>query len=287
VLALGAAALGAALDPGDLALRGLPVAAARALPPVVMGSGLAAAFVLATGRWAGGRVGRAAGTLAGCLLLASAAAAARGDPSTRELRIPLARGVHHEIAPGADGLARVAAARQTWLFLDLLVPGGRVEGLRLEFDGGAAVDGRALRPTMPTFGLATVRGRRDPRAIRQWWAVPFRSDMLRDGRVVMRIRDPAGAVVVFGDLGAPQGGGIDRGLSLGQWPFLSVYRLMHDGEYRLAARQSLEGSRRSEVDGRPVPGALGIRLVVLDDTAGPPPWGGEPSTRPWRPLAVY
>ena len=101
------------------------------------------------------------------------------------------------------------------------------------------------------------------------------------------MRDPAGSAVVFGDLATPQAGGIDRGLSLGQWPFLSVYRLMHDGEYRLSAPQSLEGSRRSEVDGRPLPGALGIRLVILDETAGSPPWGGAPSPRPWRPLAVY
>ena len=204
----------------------------------------------------------------------------------RELRIPLARAVRHEIVPGGDGLARLAA-QQAWIFLDLMIPDGRGEQLRLEFDGGAVVGGPELLPTMPTFGLATVRGRRDPRAIRQWWAVPFRSDMLRDGHVAMTIRDAAGAALVFGDLGAPESEGIDRGLSLGQWPLLSVYRLMHDGEYRLPARQPLEGSRRSEVDGRRLPGALGIRLVALDATAGPPPWTEAPSPRPWRPLAVY
>jgi hypothetical protein len=285
-LALGGAALGLALDPGGLALRGLPVSAALVLPPLLTASGLAAAFVLAARRWAGGRAARAAGALAGGLLLASSAAAAWGDPSTRELRIPLARGVRHEIAPAVDGLARLAA-HEAWVFLDLLVPDGRGEQLRLEFDGGAVALGPELRPTMPTFGLATVRGRRDPRTIRQWWAVPFRSEMLRDGRVALTIRDAAGAALVFGDLGTPPSEGIDRGLSLGQWPLLSVYRLMHDGEYRLPARQPLEGSRLSEVDGRRLPGALGIRLVVLDATAGPPPWAGGPPTKPWRPLAVY
>ena len=80
---------------------------------------------------------------------------------------------------------------------------------------------------------------------------------------------------------------VDDGLSLGQWPWLSVYRLMHDGEYRLPARQPLSGSRASRVDGRALPGALGIRLVILDETAGPPPWQAGPQARPWRPAAVY
>jgi hypothetical protein len=111
--------------------------------------------------------------------------------------------------------------------------------------------------------------------------------MVKDGRVALAVGDRTYASAVFGDLGTPAAGGIDRGLSLGQWPFLSVYRLMHDGEYRLSARQPLEGSRRSEVDGRRVPGALGIRLVVLDPTAGPPAWTGGGPPRPWRPAAVY
>ena len=308
-LALGLAAVGAATEAGDLVQRGLPVAAARALPPLLMGMGLATAFLLANRRWADSRAGRAAGALAAGLLLACAVASAWGDPSPRELRVPLGRTVRHEIGPGADGLARLAA-QETWFFLDLLIPDGRGHRLRLAFDGGAVVEGSELRPTMPTFGLATVRGRRDPREIRQWWAVPFRSDMLKDGRVALTMRDAAGEAVVFGDLGAPQEAGIDRGLSLGQWPFLSVYRLMHDGEYRLPAEQPLEGSRRSEVDGRRLPGALGIRLVVLDGAAGPPSWAaatpsrpptlslpteGEgtaavrpsPRSGPWRPRAVY
>src|SRR6185503_14621627 len=134
--------------------------------------------------------------LAGCLLLASAVASARGNPSSRELRFPLDRSVRHEIVPGALGLERLAA-HGAWLFLDLLIADGRGEWLRLDFDGGAVVEGRDLQPTMPTFGLATVRGRRDPRAIRQWWAVPFRSDMLRDGRLTLTMRDPEGSAVVF------------------------------------------------------------------------------------------
>ena len=286
-LALAAAGLGAATRPGDLVLQGLPPEAARTLPAALLVGGLAAALFLAARHWAEDRAARAACALAGALLLASGVAAARDDPSTWEIRVALHRDVRHAIVPGADGVERLAAGPEAWVFLDLLLPDGRGEGLRLDFDGGAVVGGAALRPTMPTFGLATVRGGRDPRTFRQWWAVRFQPGMLRDGRVALAVRDTSGTSRLFGDLGAPQGEGVDRGLSLGQWPFLSVYRLMHDGEYRLPARQPLEGSRHSHVDGGGLPGSLGVRLVVLDGTAGPPPWEAGPSPRHWRPLAVY
>jgi hypothetical protein len=48
---------------------------------------------------------------------------------------------------------------------------------------------------------------------------------------------------------------------------------MHDGEYRLAARQPLAGAGRvSLVQGRRLPGTLGVRLVVLDDDVGGARW---------------
>jgi hypothetical protein len=237
--------------------------------------------------WAASGTARAACALAGALLLASSVAAAWSDPSARAFRVPLDRAVRHEIVPDALGLGRVLAAPEGWVFLDLLVPDGRAEALRLDFDGGAAVAGGDLRPTMPTFGLATVRGHRDPQAFRQWWAARFRPDMVRDGKLAVTIRDASGRSSIFGDLLAPRSEGIDRGPSLGQWPFLSVYRLMHDGEYRLPARQPLRGSRSSEAAGRRLPGALGVRLVILDPAAGPAPWAAGPTQRPWRPLLVY
>jgi hypothetical protein len=163
------------------------------------------------------------------------------------------------------------------VFFDLLIPDSRAAGLRLDFEGGASVTGGELAPTMPTFGLATVRGHRDPRAFRQWWTARLRPDMVRDGKIAVTIRDASGECRVFGDLGAPRAQGIDPGLSLGQWPLLSVYRLMHDGEYRLPALQPLRGSRSSQAGGRWLPGALGIRLVILDPAAGPPPWAAGPS----------
>jgi hypothetical protein len=285
-LALGVAGLGAALEPGNLVLAGVPVTAARAVPPVLLCAGLAAAFALGLRHWAAGRAGRAACALGFCLLLASWAAA-RGDAPRSVIAIPLDQLVRHEIRPDADGLARLQAAPEAWVFVDLLVPDGAGGGLRLDFDGGSVVTGGELLPTMPTFGLATVRGGRDPKTFRQWWAARFQPDMVKDGRVAVRVHDAAGRSRIFGDLDAPRTAGIYRGLSLGQWPFLSVYRLMHDGEYRLPAEQPLRGTRSSEVAGRPLPGALGVRLVILDPAAGPPPWAVGPSPRAWRPLAVY
>jgi hypothetical protein len=287
LLLLTLAALGATLAPGDLVLDGWPSGVARMVPPTLQWGGLACAFVLAAKRWAEDRAGRAALASIAALLLAASLAAWWHDPSSRELEVALARPVRHEIAPGPDGLARLAAAREAWVFLDLRLPDGRGPGLRLTFDGGTVVAGPELQPTMPTFGLATVRGGRDPRAFRQWWVVRFDRRMVEGDRVALTVEDPEGAARLWGDLGVPQGPGVDPGLSLGQWPYLSVYRLMHDGEYRLPTRQALSGSRASRVAGRELPGALGIRLVILDDAAGPPSWEAGPKAPPWRPLAVY
>jgi dolichyl-phosphate-mannose-protein mannosyltransferase len=287
VMVLGVAALGAALAPGDLVLRGVPTGVAQALPPLLQWGGLAGAFLLAARRWAEGRTARAATALFAALFFAAFLAASWGDPSSRALEVTLSRPVRHEIAPGPDGLVRLAAARAAWVLLDLRLPDGQGATLRLAFDGGTVMTGRDLQPTMPTFGLATIRGARDPRTFRQWWAVRFDNRMVMDDRVALTIEDPSGAACLYGDLGAPQGAGVDPGLSLGQWPYLSVYRLMHDGEYRLATRQLLSGSRASGIDGRALPGALGIRLVIVDEAGGPPPWEAGPTARPWRPLAVY
>jgi hypothetical protein len=61
---------------------------------------------------------------------------------------------------------------------------------------------------------------------------------------------------------------VDHGLSLGQWPYTSVYRLMHDGEYRLAVDQPLGGLlRKSRYAGRELPGTWGVRLVTLAEEA--------------------
>ena len=284
---LAVAALGAVLGPGGLVLRGVPAGVAEAAPPILQYGGLAGAFLFAGRRWAEDGKARAALALVAVLFLACSLAASWRDPSARDLSVSLARPARHEITPGPEGLAQLSASREAWVFLDLRLPDGRGAGLRLDFDGGVAIAGAVLQPTMPSFGLATLRGGRDPRTFRQWWAVRFEPRMVSGGRVALTIEDPSGQACLHGDLAVPQSSGVDAGLSLGQWPYLSVYRLMHDGEYRLAAPQTLRGSRASRVGGMAVPGSLGIRLVILDEAAGPPPWVAGPSARPWRAVAVY
>jgi hypothetical protein len=96
--------------------------------------------------------------------------------------------------------------------------------------------------------------------------------MAREERIGLSVRGSA-RQRLFGDLGTPVPDSVHHGLSLGQWPHLSVYRLMHDGEYRLAVRQPLSGrARTSRRDGRPLPGILGIRAVILDEDAGGAVW---------------
>ena len=286
-LLLALAALGAALAPGEMVLRGVPTVVAEAVPPVLLYGGLAGAFLFAARRWAPDAKARAATAAVAALALASSLAAAWRDPGPRDLAVSLNRPVRHEVTLDPESLARLQRAPEAWLFLDLDLPDGRGDTLRLVFDGGLVVTGPDLRPTMPTFGLATLRGGRDPRTFRQWWAVRFDPRMVRDARVALMGEDPTGRARMHGDLAAPRSPGTCGGLSLGQWPYLSVYRLMHDGEYRLRTTQTLEGSRTSAVDGRMLPGALGIRLVVLDEAGGAPPWVAGPTAGNWRPLAVY
>ena len=82
---------------------------------------------------------------------------------------------------------------------------------------------------MPTYGLASVRGRRDPATFRQIWRTRIDESLLSSGELRIRVTGESG-MHVFGDVRA--GGGGPR-LSLGNWPYLSVYRLMHEGQYRL------------------------------------------------------
>jgi hypothetical protein len=181
--------------------------------------------------------------------------------------VPITAGVHHEVTVGPEALARLDAAREAFVLLDLHVPDGDPADLHLQFEGGPVVEGRDLRPLMPSFGLASYRGHRDPRSFRQWWGIPWRKGFGRDGRVAVTLGGSPGATL-HGDLD-------DRArtaLSFGQPPYLSVYRLMHDGEYRLAAPRALAGARQSRAAGRALPGSLGIHLLVLDEDTGGAVW---------------
>jgi hypothetical protein len=160
--------------------------------------------------------------------------------------------------------------------LDLDLPGGDPRGLRLRFDSGLELDGRQLRPSMPRFALATRRFGRSPESVPQWWATPWRPAMAdAAGRVGLELRGP-GPARLRGELEAPAA----VTLSLGEWPHSSVYRLMHDGEYRLPSPPRLDPAvRRSHAGGRALPGLLGVRLVRLGDAVGGAVWETRPAPR--------
>jgi hypothetical protein len=275
--ALGLTALGSLVSPADLALWGVPVSAARAGLLVLHLGGLAAAFGLAAAEWARTRGERWATGAAGALLVVPALAATVGDPSWRSFAIRLDGEARHEITLGSEGEAALLRAREPYLLLDLELPDGDPSLLRLEFGTGLVVEGRELRPTMPVFGLATLRGGRDPRTFPQWWLTPWRGEMAKDGRLVVRIVAAGGGDArLRGELRSP-GEGDHSTLSLGELPYQSVYRLMHDGEYRLATTERLSGSARSFLGGHELPGLLGVRAVMLDEAAGGATWETVPS----------
>jgi len=280
--ALAVAALAAFARPAALALRGVPPTVARGLLDGAHVVALAAAFALVARAWASGRAARAATTMAAAVLLLPWLATA-ASPDWRRFALPLDREARHEVAsPALAGLS----ASDAYVMLDLQVDDGDPRRLRLDFDGGFSLGGEALEPTMPPFGLATVRGGRDARTFPQWWRARWRPEMAPGGRFGLSVHG-SGHESLGGDLGVPDRAGVYDGISLGEWPYLSVYRLMHDGEYRLAVRQPLEpAARLSRAGDRPVPGLLGIRIAVIQP--GEEPANVESAARArWRPIRVW
>lgn len=286
LLALGLAALGATVPASSLAFAGVPAAVAGAVLRLLHLGGLAWAGVEAARLWAqDGRAQAVLGVGTTALLLATFAAG-WDDPSWRRFDVP-ADGAYQAIVPGPGALEDLARAAEAYLVLDLHVPDGDPSDLRLAFDSGLAIPGSALQPTMPSFGLATLRGGRDPRSFPQWWRLPWQKEMVRDGRIGLTLSaDPE--TRLYGDLDVSGEGPRRHGLSLGYWPAASVYRLMHDGEYRLAVRQLMDAAERSSRRGpAPLPGTFGVRLVRLDDDAGGTSWSTEGAPGGPRVVAVW
>ena len=268
---LAAAAIGTWIAPATVAFAGVPVPLARWGLLALQMVGLATAFVAAS-RWADGAFGRAAAAVAGIACLVALAGSAWDDPSWRAFRTSAAQAPRQEIVLDERAMSMVSHARESYLALDLQVDDGDARDLRLVFDSGLEIPGASLVPTMPSFGLATVRGGRDPRGFPQWWIVRWRPEMSPNGRLAVTVHGDPGSTLA-GDIG-PDPPGTHHGLSLGHWPHVSVYRLMHEGEYRLPVHQPVDPSRRtSGMSGRPsVPGTYGVRLVALDDDAGGAAW---------------
>jgi hypothetical protein len=217
-------------------------------------------------------------------LLAAPLAAGWADPGWRSFHVPVAEGARHVVELPSEARARLDAGREAYLMLDLDLPGGDPRGVRLRFDTGLELDGRVLEPCMPSFVLATRRFGRSPESVPQWWATRWRPAMAdATGRFGLELHGP-GPARLRGELQAP--GAVT--LSLGEWPRSSVYRLMHDGEYRLPSPPRLEPAvRRSEAAGRALAGLLGVRLVLLDEASGGAVWetaaapAGEVVTAVW------
>ena len=97
---------------------------------------------------AGGRTA----LLAVLVLVVPTAVVAARDTAWRGFGVPLARPLRHVIVLGPEAIRALSHAAEAWLLFDLALPDGDPSSLAFRFPGGGAWPGRALQPTMPTFG---------------------------------------------------------------------------------------------------------------------------------------
>lgn len=160
------------------------------------------------------------------VLILSSIAASRNDTSRGAWSVSLDAPLEVSCRiPSAASVENVSDP--AWLFVDVQAADATPPQLEMN---GQALDPPV--PTMPVFGLATTRGHRDPARFRQFWRTRVSDDLLASGTLTVRVSGK-GTTRFFGDI---RSGSDGARLSLGQWPFLSVYRLMHEGEYRLPTR---------------------------------------------------
>lgn len=186
--------------------------------------GLGAALAKAIQGWGSdGRSRVLAGLVGVTVLLGSSYAASLTDTTRGTWLVGLDQPFEVTCRLEAGGFGSNPQA-PAWILID--AEAGDAQPMRIELNG------RALEPpvpTMPTFGLASLRGRRDPATFRQIWRTRVDEESLASGELRIRVSRGKGARV-FGDIRAGASG---PRLSLGNWPYLSVYRLMHEGQYRL------------------------------------------------------
>ncbi len=268
-------------------IAGLAVATAGALLPATLAAqlgmsggwflvlvrdllwlGLGLALVGAIRNWGSDARSRWLAAVIGIVvLLGSSVAAGRNDTTRGAWSVALDRPFQVVCAIRPEGIGTTGQGAP-WILIDAQSKDGQAP--RVE------ANGRALEPpvpTMPTFGLASVRGRRDPATFRQIWRTRIDESLLAPGELRIRVSGEAGTRV-FGDIRA--GGGGPR-LSIGNWPWLSVYRLMHEGQYRLPTFKAPEQACAAQgLSGRPGIGL--VRIPAGEETqmalrsVTPPTW---------------
>lgn len=184
------------------------------------------------------------------VLIASSFAASRNDASRGAWSAPLDAPLEISCRISATASA-MPVEKPAWLLVD--VRSADATPPRIEING-QALDTPV--PMMPVFGLATTRGHRDPATFRQFWRTRVSDDLLASGALTVRVSGKA-STRLFGDI---RSGSDGPRLSLGQWPYLSVYRLMHEGEYRLPTR-NLAPPQACSAEG--LSGRPGIALVRI------------------------
>lgn len=147
-------------------------------------------------------------------------------------------------------LASGSEAVEPWLLVDAQSMDGTPPQIE--------VNGRRLNPpvaAMPRYGLASIRGHRNPATFRQIWMAPLGN--LLEAASELKVTVSGGpSIRVFGDI---REGNDGPRLSIGDWPYLSVYRLMHEGQYRLPAPNTPpQRCQGSGISGRP-----GMALALI------------------------
>jgi hypothetical protein len=222
---------------------------------------------------------------AGLTLLAVTVRLAR-DQSWHERTVAVsaaAGAVEQEIDLDATAVARLRAAQEVYLVVDLTAPDG-IKGLRLRWSGSDHEDA-TLAAAMPRMGEATVAGGRNPRSYPQWWSLRVSPDWLPAGATTLRIglhMDGDRTVTLRADRHRDQQQRYD-GPSFGDWPHYSTAKLEHTGDYRLPASLPIEStatrSFRVLAGGKRVPlrSVLRIRLLVLANDEGYLTWETGPA----------
>ena len=260
--ALAAAAIGALMPASAAARVGLDGALFLLLVRGALWIGLLVALFITIRAWGGDRRARSVSALIGTVVLIGSSVSASLSDTERatwaaSLETPVDVSCH---APTA------VPGESTWLLIDARSASGRPPRI--------SVNGRALEAeaTMPTFGLATYRGHREATTLRQVWRVPLAPD-LASAELRIRIAGEPGDSF-YGDL---RRGGEGPRLSAGMWPHVSVYRLMHESQYRLPVFDTPpQACDAAGYSGRP-----GVALVRMKPWAESP-FAGRLSSPPTR-----